>query len=319
MLDVLLELARLERTADGVPFRTYSVPDEWRLDDERQAQFWREAAKASEKLGFELEMAMARAILVALLVQNKYVDGQSSTFRSWPSRDRHQLWATAWLALRFVFGKSYENADVDKLIVAHLSSGCATDALVFAVRSELLRRGFLVPASLDAPDGPLKLSREQASFLLDGDKLFVLRTAVAARRPWWALPLQAQSVAAPRAAMGSAAAALTARSFRCVLLEPLGSGGSTDGASGRRVRNANSQPALGAQDGASGNASSQPAIGAQDGASLLPSALFVPVGGGAPLACTRVEGGVSEGGERFAALACTFEAPTSCMEVIKMD
>ena len=296
MLDVLLELARLERTADGVPFRTYSVPDEWRLDDERQAQFWREAAKASEKLGFELEMAMARAILVALLVQNKYVDGQSSTFRSWPSRDRHQLWATAWLALRFVFGKSYENADVDKLIVAHLSSGCATDALVFAVRSELLRRGFLVPASLDAPDGPLKLSREQASFLLDGDKLFVLRTAVAARRPWWALPLQAQSVAAPRAAMGSAAAALTARSFRCVLLEPLGSGGSTDGASG--------------------NASSQPALGAP---SLLPSALFVPVGGGAPLACTRVEGGVSEGGERFAALACTFEAPTSCMEVIKMD
>jgi hypothetical protein len=300
MLDVLLELARLERTADGVPFRTYSVPDEWRLDDERQAQFWREAAKASEKLGFELEMAMARAILGALLVQNKYVDGQSSTFRSWPSRDRHQLWATAWLALRFVFGKSYENADVDKLILAHMSAGCATDALVFAVRSELLRRGFLVPASLDAPDGPLKLSREQASFLLDGDKLFVLRTAVAARRPWWALPLQAQSVAAPRPAMGSAAAALTARSFRCVLLEPLGSGGSIDGASG----NASSQ------DGA---------LVAQDGASPLPSALFVPVGGGAPLACTHVEGGVSEGGECFAALACTFDEPTSCMEVIAMD
>jgi hypothetical protein len=93
--------------------------------------------------------------------------------------------------------------------------------------------------------------------------------------------------------MGSAAAALTARSFRCVLLEPLGSGGSIDGASG--------------------NASSQ------DGASPLPSALFVPVGGGAPLACTHVEGGVSEGGECFAALACTFDEPTSCMEVIAMD
>lgn len=81
-----------------------------------------------------------------------------------------------------------------------------------------------------------------------------------------------------------------------MLLEPLGSGGSTDGAFG--------------------NASSQRALGAQDGASPLPSALFVPVGGGAPLACTHVEGGVSEGGESFAALACTFDAPTSCMEVI---
>ena len=296
MMDLYLNLAKLERTSSGdVPYRTYSVPDEWRESDERQADFWRQAAAAPSKLGFELEMAMARAMIGALLVQNKYVDGTAGHFKSWPSRDRHQLWATAWLALRFVAGRSYTTHEVDQLISCHLSAACSSDALVVAIHAELVRRGFLVPApAADAPGaaaatvgggaaapegGALALSREQVSFLLDGDKLFVLRTAVAARRPWWALPLAAQLVAAPRPETPPDGR-VSATAFRVVLLAPLAS--TTDAAA--------PPPAL-------------------------PSTAFVPAGGGAPLACRAADVDAVEAEHRFACLECVFESPTSCSEV----
>ena len=71
-------------------------------------------------------------------------------------------------------------------------------SLLFAVRSELERRGFAVAAEGDHPEGTLALSRPAVQFLLDGDKLFQVRACVVHRRPWWALPLAAQYAAAPR-------------------------------------------------------------------------------------------------------------------------
>ena len=47
---------------------------------------------------------MASELLRKLLEQNKYL--RSSRFLRWPSRDRHQLWATAWLALRLLPGRA---------------------------------------------------------------------------------------------------------------------------------------------------------------------------------------------------------------------
>jgi len=48
---------------------------------------------------------MASEQLRKLLEQNKYL--RSSRFVRWPSRDRHQLWATAWLALRLLPGRAW--------------------------------------------------------------------------------------------------------------------------------------------------------------------------------------------------------------------
>eukprot|EP00966_Prymnesium_polylepis_P251838 5822247-Prymnesium_polylepis.1 len=76
----------------------WTVPQEWAAA-EREAQYWREARACGI---FELEMAMAAESLRRLLVQNKYLRGTS--IMNWPSRDRHQLWATAWLALRLLPG-----------------------------------------------------------------------------------------------------------------------------------------------------------------------------------------------------------------------
>ena len=204
------------------PYRRFSVPDEWRADAEREAEFWRLSRAESHALAFELEMAMMRTVFAALLIQNKYVDRETAQFRSWPSRDRHQLWSTAWVALRFVYGRSYTQAEVDSVLRHHLGDG--SESLLFAVRAEVLRRGFLVPAGSGSNnalgDGALTLSRDQVLFLLDGDKLFLVRTAVAGQRPWWALPLAAQLVAAPRTPWGTGAPPAAARRFRCVLLGP---------------------------------------------------------------------------------------------------
>lgn len=46
---------------------------------------------------------------------------------------------------------------------------------MFAVRSELERRGFAIAAEGEYPAGTLSLSRPAVEFLLDGDKLFLVR------------------------------------------------------------------------------------------------------------------------------------------------
>ena len=275
------------------PHRDYVIPEEWRANDDSEAAFWRNVKEVSPRsLGFELEMSMARSMLATLLVQNRYLQGE--LICRWPSRDRHQLWATAWLALRFVNGHVYKNRklgltcgaeavdEVNTLIEAHLGGPCASEAIRVAVRSELVRRGFLVPGGEPGlgADAPLVLSQSQVSFLLDGDKLFLLRAAVASRRPWWQLPLAAQFVAAPRAVSDGPPA--LARLFRCTLLSA-----STEG--------------LGTSDATAHSA--------------MPTAHFVPTGGGMPLDCRNVPGGIEEGAERFTVLQCEFDEPTTCTEV----
>ena len=176
--------------ATSAPELAWTVPPEWGEAD-LEARYWREAHASGI---FELEMAMASELLRKLLEQNKYL--RASCFARWPSRDRHQLWATAWLALRLLPGRAYSAAEFDALVERHLVG--PEPSLLFAVRSELERRGFAVAAEGDQPEGTLALSRPAVQFLLDGDKLFQVRACVVHRRPWWALPLAAQYAAAPR-------------------------------------------------------------------------------------------------------------------------
>ena len=186
----------------------WTVPQEWAAA-EREAQYWREARACGI---FELEMAMAAEILRRLLVQNKYLRGTSIV--TWPSRDRHQLWATAWLALRLVPGHVYDGAAFDAWLACRLAS--PEPSLMFALKSELERRGFVEVSANGAA-----LSRSALDFLLDGDKLFVVRACVVNRRPWWALPLAAQFATAPR----SERCPPPCQRFRCVLLDPDGAAG----------------------------------------------------------------------------------------------
>ena len=295
-------------TAELPPLHELEVPDAWLDSGDREAQFWREARSCGV---FELEVAMAAAMLRTLLVQNKYLQVASSPprFTKWPSRDRHQLWATLWLGMRFVCGREYSASEVERVISAHLVT--PEPSLVVAVRADLLRRRLLVrsgdgadandadadanaseaDADADADDaddaddmdrlaatvegtgvggddGPFVMSRATVEFVLDGDKLFCIRAAVASRRPWWALPLAAQWVAAPRGEQPVAA-----RRFRCVLLEP--------------------------------DATAQQFAGV--------AVKFVPVGGASAIgasACVVVEGEHS-----FAALEGQANVPTLCLEV----
>ena len=83
------------------PELAWTVPPEWGEAD-LEARYWREAHTSGI---FELEMAMASELLRKLLEQNKYL--RASRFVRWPSRDRHQLWATAWLALRLLPGRAW--------------------------------------------------------------------------------------------------------------------------------------------------------------------------------------------------------------------
>ena len=150
--------------ATSPPELAWTVPPEWGEAD-LEARYWREAHTSGI---FELEMAMASELLRKLLEQNKYL--RASCFTRWPSRDRHQLWATAWLALRLLPGRAYSAAEFDALVERHLVA--PEPSLLFAVRSELERRGFAVAAEGDHPEGTLALSRPAVQFLLDGDKLF---------------------------------------------------------------------------------------------------------------------------------------------------
>jgi len=126
---------------------------------------------------------MASELLRKLLEQNKYL--RASRIVRWPSRDRHQLWATAWLALRLLPGHAYSASELEALVERRLVT--PESSLLFAVRTELQRRGFAVAAEGECegvcegehegecPVGALSLSRPAVDFLLDGDKLFLVR------------------------------------------------------------------------------------------------------------------------------------------------
>jgi hypothetical protein len=116
-------------------------------------------------------------------------------------------------------------------------------------------------------------------FLLDGDKLFSLRAAVVADRPWWRLPLNTQLYAAPT----SVASVLPmGRAFRVVLLEPLAESTSV----------------------------------ADSLNATVASCKLVPAEEGRPIDATPTTDAVTDThGRRFAALESTFEAPTACLEV----
>lgn len=172
----------------------FDVPTEW-LQPEREALFWKCAHRSNN---FPLEMALASAKLRELLEQNRYL--LAGRFTSWPSRDRHQLWATLWLALRFWPERLYSSAEV----VAEMERLLVTPdrSVAVAMHAELLRRTVL--ERMEAPSrrehaeaAELRLCRRQVAFLLDGDKLFALRAAAISHRPWWQLPLNTQFAACP--------------------------------------------------------------------------------------------------------------------------
>lgn len=243
---------------------------------EREVELWREAQARGS---FELEMAIASSLLHKLLVQNKYLVG--ATFSSWPSRDRHQLWATLWIALRLVPGRKYTAAEIECLLACHLAS--PEPSLIASMAADLERRSLLHRSCEEAGDGGnsptshFTLSRRQVDFVLDGDKLFHVRACVTVRRPWWSLPIASQCIAAPR----PTARQQPATRLRCVLLDPEG-----DAARYKQT-----------------------------------SVRFLPTGGGAPVDFLRVSEAVElgeDGPHNFVAFECEFSQPTKCSEVSVM-
>ena len=182
---------------------TFEIPAAW-LEPASEAALWAHCARDS---AFDLELRLTSALLTKLLVQNKYM--KDSTFVAWPSRDRHQLWATLWLACRLVPGRAYARDELTALLVRRSDVELATPALLASMLADVERRGLIEPVETG-----YVLSTAKLKFVLDGDKLFALR-ACASGRPWWQLPLQAQYVAAPRCA----APPPLATTFRCVLLD----------------------------------------------------------------------------------------------------
>lgn len=192
----------------------FQVHDEWHLPT-RQADFWRSCAQGEDELHYALERAMARAMLSKLLIQNRYLqtaaDGSGSVLAAWPSRDRHQLWATLWLALYFRPERRYSAEEVNDFLTIRFRDR-PEPPLQFAVLADIERRELILR---DADDG-FVLSRARLDFVLQGDKLFEVRAAVASRRPWWMLPIGRQYIASPRP---SEDARPCGTQFRCILLD----------------------------------------------------------------------------------------------------
>ncbi|KAJ1616161.1 hypothetical protein T492DRAFT_1152478 [Pavlovales sp. CCMP2436] len=116
-----------------VPTLTYALSAEWLSDPKREAALWRRTRDLADldtrPLGshagwssFDAEAAMARLVLAQLLVQNRYIVRSVSdeAFIAWPSRDRHQLWATLWLALRLLPGFEYTPRELECFCGCHL-------------------------------------------------------------------------------------------------------------------------------------------------------------------------------------------------------
>lgn len=176
-------LDKLSSRDPSVVWLDDSIPDSWIHPDHElptaKPEYWRaaiDAAREREDEGYALQLAMAREALRRLLVQNKYL--RDGLFAAWPSRDRHQLWATLWLATRFVHTRRYSTAELESELTRLLVT--PEPSLVFSMQADLERRGL---TERDA-DG-IRLSRKRVDFLLDGDKLFTVRAAVAANKPWY--------------------------------------------------------------------------------------------------------------------------------------
>lgn len=80
----------------------------------------------------QVEAAFARTILEKLLKTCLGGGVGSPVFKSWPSRDRHQLWAAMWLALRFVPDRPYSQAEVAWMLAHH--SGDPSPGLLMAMQ-----------------------------------------------------------------------------------------------------------------------------------------------------------------------------------------
>ena len=89
--------ARRSHEDDAWEFE-HPFADEWHA--QRQAELWRELVWWRRRLSWTASLVDGGDMLKRLLVQNKYLS-TATKFTKWPSRDRHQLWATLWLALRF--------------------------------------------------------------------------------------------------------------------------------------------------------------------------------------------------------------------------
>ena len=255
----------------------------WLESAQREAAFWREAIQS--RGDFLLEMVLATWLLERLLQQNKYMrDGR---FTTWPSRDRHQLWAALWLACRFRPAYVY-SADEVAAELSRLFTAPPPTSLIQSVQGDLTRRG-LVEAAGNTGECVV-LSRKKLEYVLDGDKLFVLRVAIASRRPWWQLPVAAQPIAAPRPPTkdGELPPPPRACRFRCVLLdERLAAAGSTLEQSRDEMPHSPIKCS------------------------------FLAVGEGAASAsATMCAGIVREGEHAFSSIEGCFEAPTTCSEVV---
>ncbi|CAL1148771.1 unnamed protein product [Cladocopium goreaui] len=173
---------------DAVPVHDFRLGDHW-LESDKERLFWQETKFYQI---FPLEMSMWSAILQKLL-KVYFVGGIAETprFRSWPGRDRHQLWASLWLALRFQVQHSYSLVELQWVVAYHLDE--PTLPLIKAVQSELFRRGFLEECPDDVQFSRLSISG--VKWVLDGDKFFRSRKADAAGgKAWWQLPLNTQHV-----------------------------------------------------------------------------------------------------------------------------
>ena len=261
------------------PWLDFVLPDTWTLP-EREAEFWRSAAEAGV---FELQMALASCMLEKLLVQNHYM--RSRRFARWPSRDRHQLWATLWLALRFWPDRRYSAAEVEEEMTRLLIT--PDPAIAFALQADLVRRDLV---ERDEATGHMLASRRHILFLLDGDKMFALRAAVISDRPWWLLALNTQFATAPQA---EPSVVPTGRAFRVVLLEEPSTKASTEASTG---------------DGSSKRSPVDEL--AQLSCKFVTSA-------GAPVDASPLPSLVADehGTPAFCALVCAFDAPTTCLEV----
>eukprot|EP00435_Cladocopium_sp_Y103_P034827 s1918_g9.t1 len=177
---------------DAVPVHDFRLADHW-LESDKERLFWQETKFYQI---FPLEMSMWSAILQKLL-KVYFVQG-TQRFQSWPGRDRHQLWASLWLALRFQAQHSYSLVELQWMVADHLDQ--PTLPLIKAVQSELFRRGFLeeLPeiTGVECPDAQLsRLSISGVKWVLDGDKFFRSRKAdTAGGKAWWQLPLNTQHV-----------------------------------------------------------------------------------------------------------------------------
>merc|ERR1712224_730219 len=85
----------------AVPVQCFRVPEEW-LDPGKEELFFQEVNFYEIA---ELRMAMGRLLLERLLTE--FLRGSPPLLRQWPTKDKHQFWATLWLALHFVLDRMY--------------------------------------------------------------------------------------------------------------------------------------------------------------------------------------------------------------------